>query len=226
MVMPFPGVSPSMLNAPAETLPKLFGKGNLIRLPTAAGWTEDKDAGSTAQAVNYLGLSTAAAGNDTSILYAQLLGMVTSASPMHNFNWDKKLIFSFAIVRDPTQAGAVTRVQIKKAVTEGILADDGLGIQVTNFTVIGECFGAAQGTTATIKTLTAGKKNQITIIHYPGVKVEWYVDGVLAATYSTVANVPNGVVNASYYVVFSLDNNATATACSAYILNPWIWQEL
>ncbi len=122
-------------------------------------------------------------------------------------DWDTAKVYLFNIMASGSDVQALRRFQIKCVNGEGILAAMGLGIELQNLLLFGETYGAARGTVNTTLTLTEWENYQIMIVHYPGSRVEWYANGVLLGTYTTAANIPNGVV-ATNYLVHSIINGA------------------
>ncbi len=163
-------------------------------------------------------------------------GLVYAPAPFMNsyldgVQWDRvdfdnRLEFGFDISRDAgTHADIRARVQLKQAVGEGILANDGLGIEIQNFAIFGEAFAGAQGVVDLGIAMTALLTYRIKIVLVPNVGVLFYVNNVYRGVIT--AQIPTGPAAGACYWVISIDNGAVATACvfRCSAIAP-VWQHL
>lgn len=207
-----------------EVMVVLLRGGNLLHIPTNAGWTETLvGSGSTGEGVSGLSLITGATANSSALLTASLSGFRIGAN-YHLLDWDKKFYVVFNISRRYDIATAIARFQIKSASAEGALAAKGLGIRIDNLALKGESYGTSLGVVDLGVTLGDRAGDQVVIIHYPGDKIEWYVNGVLKGTQSAGVNIPSGQFGA--IAVSSIINGVTASTVQWFIHHPKVWQEL
>ncbi len=210
-----------------DFLPLIMSKGYFNFFPTNSGWVEAKTgSGTTGQYVYCSVVTTGITASSTALLRAALGGL-SIADTGHTFSidWSRKLYFAFVLSRENADTEAICRVQLKPVSTEGILADDGIGVQCTNFTVIGECYGsAARGTTATIKTFDGNNhESYFLIVNRPAAGVDFYVDGTLAATLSTANTLPAGITD--IFIVHSIINGVTGGVdAKSRLIAPIIFQ--
>ncbi len=129
-------------------------------------------------------------------------------------NWSKHLEFRFGIARFGTDAEAVSYMQFKSVQTIGDLAAKGLGIKISNFTLIGESYGAARGTQALL-VMADTTLYLVKIVLNPSIpSITWYVYDatgltlLATATETTANNIPSGVAGDFCYVQ-SINNGAT-----------------
>jgi len=144
------------------------------------------------------------------------------SSSVLSIDFGKKFVMCFGLSRVTSEAAAVGRIQLKQVQTSGALAAAGLGIQINNLAMTGESYGSALGG-VNIGNLTDGASSAIMIIHYPGVRTEWWVDGAYTAQQTDTTKIPSGTV--ACYLVAVLGNNS-ASDCQQFITQPWIWAEV
>ncbi len=210
---------------PVETLPVLLKGGNLLHIPTNAGWgTSHTGSGGSSLAPFMLNLWTGTTANSRALLNTQYVVGFSVGGDYRYLNYDKKLYIIFNLNSTNNDVEGVVRFQIKDVLTEGALEQKGVGIRLDNLALKGESFGTSLGVIV-LTTLTVDLIYQIVIILYPGSKIEWYVNGVLVGTQSTAANIPTGVFAAS--MVFSAINGATGGVnINPRLMHPKIWQEI
>lgn len=209
----------------AESLPVLLKGGNLLHVPTNAGWTAVvTGSGATEQAVFYLNVNTGNTANSSALLRVVTEGFHRDIADAYAWDWAKKAYLVFNYIRDDSCATGIARFQLKGVNTIGALAAKGIGLRVDNLALVGESYGTELGEVDLATTLALLKIYQIAIVFYPGSKIEWYVNGVLKGTQSTSAKIPTGNIPDSY-LVHSAENGATAAHFLSRILHPKIWQE-
>lgn len=206
-----------------ELLFHLFNSGNFVNLPTNTGWdTANTGTGAVFTSPAYIYSNTGITANSTSRSFCSPMGLDTT--DYTKFNFDKRILICFNVGRLGSDTEVIGRIQTKTVITEGALAALGLGIQISNYTIIGETYNAARGTTATLYTLSDKEVAKVTIAHYPGQKVEYYINGELKAIYSTVANIPSGSAGIAW--VNSLINGATGGVSTFVMISQiQLWQE-
>jgi len=170
--------------------------------------------------------STGATANSKALVYWGVYGLTTGTQTRGLIDWDKKLHFACGLSRYLSDAECVARLQLKEAITEGILAAKGIGIEINNLAVVGEGYGTSRAETDLSTAFTSLKEYDLHIIHYPGSKIEWYIDNVLKGTEDTSGNFPTGNSGTYFYLVFSIINGGTGgTDCEFWMMRPTIWQE-
>jgi len=205
---------------------QLVSEGNLLAIPTLAGWSEGVGgSGSTNQYIYGNQVRTGVTLNSSARLYttSQLFGF--DATSFVNFSFDKEIIFIFNYARSASEANAIARVQIKAAATEGALGAKGIGIEVDNFALYGESYGTSLAKLDLSTVLVADHAYQIMIKFYPASRIEWWVDSVIKGTQSTAVKIPTGSIVA--YIVHSIIttiSNPSADAQS-YVMQPKIWTD-
>ena len=177
------------------------------------GWTFAAVAGGTQQsALNQMYIETSATAN-SSELQRILCPHLSAPDGANQHDWDMRkrwlIGFNLAIANADAQASAA--LQFKAATTIGDLGAVGLGVQCANLALSGESYGSARGSVS-IATLTAGKSYHVGIELFPGLKVDYYLDGVLTATQSTAANVPNALFAANGNIFAKVANGAAGGA--------------
>jgi len=210
-----------------EIVPIITKGGNVLHITTQAGWTaSNTGTGGNGGNISYMYVLTGTTASSRGLVYALMNGFEEAGGIWSYFNYDKKLYLIFNYRRNGSDSEAVARFQLKRANTEGALADLGIGIRADNLDLIGESYGTELGEVDLGTTLATDRVSQIVIIHYPGSKIEWYVDGTLKGTQSTAAKIPSGSSASANYLVSSIVNGVTGgvNAIQA-ILHPKIWQE-
>jgi len=209
-----------------DYIAKLIRRGDLLHIPTGVGWTEAVvGTGVTTSGISVLSGTTGVNVNSSALRRVSLLGFTNGVANPYRLDWDKKLRLLFKLYSAGEDSECVRRLQIKEATTIGALGALGLGIRMDNFALVGESYGTEIGELA-LATLVVSPLYQIEIIHYPGSKIEWYVDDVLKGTQSTSAKIPSGDAGNTTTMMLSIKNGATGGAsCSLWMMHPKIWQE-
>lgn len=176
------------------------------RVPTLGWATDDTTVGNSAAGPMAQTVHTTVAANERGLLNTPVAFMDEGVA-YTSINWDKAKAFIFDIMVGGSDVQALRRFQVKPGVAEGILAAMGLAIEIQNLALFGECYGAGRATLDLSTVLSQWLTYQIMIVHFPGSRVEWYVNKVLKGTYDTPANIPNGTV-ASNSLVHSIINGA------------------
>uniref|UniRef100_A0A6M3LMC7 Uncharacterized protein n=1 Tax=viral metagenome TaxID=1070528 RepID=A0A6M3LMC7_9ZZZZ len=184
----------------------------ILWVPTNAGWTAAvTGSGATEQFPPYNNVYTGATGSSTSRLYTAALRHDQGASSGLDFT--KRMLWAFSIVRIASDAEVVARVQLKAASTEGALGAAGIGIQISNLTLVGESYNAGLSTTGTLATLTVSQMDDIVVVcDQPNSKVDFYVNQVLVGSITTAANIPSG--NVAVRMICSIIRGATGATDS------------
>jgi len=210
-----------------EVIADVLWGGNLIFIPTNAGWIEGSAGGGVESHFAFAGIvQTSATASSTGLSYANVKGFNPGGSHFDYFNWDKKLYLAFNYARQNSDAEVVARLQLNETGGAAVLGAKGIGFRADNLALTGESYGTELGEVNLSVTLTNNVEVQIVIIHYPASKIEWYVDGVLKGTQSTTAKIPSGTSGGEEYLVHSIVNGVTGgTNAGGLLMHPKIWQE-
>lgn len=156
----------------------------------------------------YMYVNTSATASSRGLAHCIQFGL-NSCNTADFIDWTKRLELSFTPGRAVSNANAIARVQLKEATTEGILAAKGIGVQISNYTMVGEAWGSARQTTGTLKTLTDNRITRVKIV-VTSTSVEFWVDGVLVESLTGTA-VPVAASTVEGYLVVSIINGVTTT---------------
>ncbi len=213
------------IRADSETLAALFKGGNILHIPTVAGWTSALvGTGSVyRKIISDQIVRTGATAASSALLYAVLSGFGLEATALANYNFDPKTYLLFNYARVSANANIVARFQLKQSAAIGALGTKGIGIKALNFALWGESFGTELGEVDLGVTLTDNREKQIYIVLDPGVSVKWYVNDVLKGTQSTAAAIPTGYGNETY-LVHSILSGDPGADCYSALFYPKIWQ--
>lgn len=207
----------------AQYLTQLLASGRYQPIPTNATWANTGNTGTatTTQATSYLQLRTGVTNPSTAFGFTEVFGGMCSTSVLA-VDFGKKFILGFGLSRATSNAAVVGRVQIKNSSAAGSLGAAGLGILINDLAMTGESYGSALGGVS-IGNLVDGASSQIMIIHYPGVRTEWWVNGVYVAQQTDVTKIPSGTVGVR--LIGILGNNSVADA-QMFISQPWMWADI
>jgi len=100
------------------------------------------------------------------------------------------------------------------------------GLQIADGKFSAICGNGSSETVTDIETYDPGAIDETIEFHailYPGVKVEFFLSSVLAATITT--NLPTGTNEATYMIYFHLDNNSTTNNLNIAFNHFQIYQE-
>ena len=207
-----------------ENLAYLLKGGKFLTIPTpVTGWTQALvGSGIIAQRIGDIYCSTGAT-NPSSVRTNFLLTGFGNSSAPEVIDWTKMMYFIFSAFRKTSVATAVSRVRIHDN-TAGLaaLAGKGIGIQITNYAIVGESYGTTLGTVDLSTSLSDGNTDEIAIVYTPASKVEFFVNGVLKGTISGTASQLPGTTSDSY-VDLSVENLSTGSAIFV-VMAPKIWQ--
>lgn len=199
-----------------------------MHVPINDLWTDNSGGtGSSALYPQYAELACAAAGGDHGLVYcrAPFLNSYVDTTVWDRVDFDNRIMIAFDVSRDAgTHADLRARVQLKQANGEGVLANDGLGIQIQNFAIYGEAFAGAQGTVDLGVTMVATYTYRIKIILVPNVGVYFYVNEVYRGVIT--AQIPTGPAAGTCYWVLSMDNGAQDVACVLRVSPISYWDKL
>jgi len=205
-------------------LDDLLSKYKLISVPTNAGWSSATGgSGGGALEPFRLYVNTGATASSTARFYDLVNGLNSGDIQRNCADWTKRLELNFWVARDNSDPEVAARFQLKESSSEGILAQRGIGISISNFTMVGEAYGTARGTCG-LGALTHTQIARIKIVKETD-RVEFWVNGVLAGTLTGSA-VPSVRGTEVVYLVASIINGTTG-GVDAYLLvgNIWIVQE-
>lgn len=192
-----------------------------ITIPTNSGLTSVvTGTGAVALSSTVAYVNTAATEGSTALYYTYLFGIFTSSAGQYVGNFTKRKVIVFTVNCKGDDAQYIRYVQIKPsagAPAHGDLAAVGLGVKISNLTLLGESFGTEHGEVE-LMTLTAERSNLIVIDHNPGAgRIDWYVDGVLKGSQTTAAKVPNDIPGNALRYVMSIGNGTKAAEARLYV---------
>lgn len=192
---------------PKTLFDELLNKYKVVYVPTSGGWySSNSGSGATATKPMRLYLNTGTTASSRALFWVYAVGLNSGDMDAHIVDYSKYLECRFAIIRFNSDSEAVAHLQLKQVNTEGDLADVGIGLRIDNLDVSGEAYGTARQTVS-LGTLTDGRLWNVRIVLIPGVRVEFWINGVLVGTLTGTA-VPVGVTTSSYLVA-SIINGPT-----------------
>ncbi len=200
-------------------------------IPTNTDWSSSNlNSGKADQNINAHSVLTGINPASTGLGYASNHALSYLVGPTNSsFSWDKKLCLSFRYSRTGSDPEVTARVQIKNSNAEGALTGIGLGIRVDNLNLKGESYGAEPGIINLATTLELNKIYNVDIIHYPGSRIEWWIDGIMRGAQSEPGKLPTGVLTGNqgqYTLVHSIVNGSNGGVdASSDIIRPYIWRE-
>ena len=199
-----------------------------FQVPINNLWTDGSvGTGSSTLYPTFAEVACAAAGGDSGLVHAPaaLMNSYVDGTQWDRVDFDNRIEIAFDVSRDAgSHADVRARVQLKQANAEGVLANDGFGIQIQNYDIYGETFAAAQATVNLGVTMTALYTYRIKIILVPNVGTYFYVNNVLRGVDAT--QIPAGPAAGACYWVISIDNGAVATACVLRCSPILVWNHL
>lgn len=195
----------------------LYEKYKLLRVPTNASWAVNNLNGTVGQEPMRLFANTSVTASSRGLAYTNTVGLNSGDISYYYIDWTKRLELSFILIRQDSDTEEVGRFQLKETLAEGVLAAKGIGIQVSNFTVVGEAFGTARQTTGTLKTLTDRLLIRVKIV-LTSASVEFWVDGVKVETLTGTA-VPSTASVTYDYLVLSNINGVTGGVNTAILVS-------
>lgn len=136
--------------------------------------------------------------------------------PSGEINWQKEVFFQFSLGRFGDGTHAIGFVQLKDVDVEGELADVGIGIKVTDLTLVGNCYGGGNHSgDLALATMILTEVIVVGIHFKPSEFVKFYINGVLQAAEET--DVPDLTKNARLIISWKTVDAAHAeTILSVY----------
>jgi hypothetical protein len=184
----------------------LFRKYKVLIIPTNGGWgMSNTGSGVVSPNPLHLYVATGTTANSRGLGFSPIFGLNSGTISRHYIDWTKRLEFIFELARINSDSESIARVQLKETGVEGMLAQRGIGLEIDNYTLIGEAYGTARGTVS-LGTLTDNIIKRIKIVK--DTEVQFWVDGVLVGTL-TGDYVPNVPGTTGAYLVISIINGAT-----------------
>jgi hypothetical protein len=178
-----------------------------VLIPTNTGLTAaTSGTGTTATLVTYAQLRTGATGGSLARLYSTDIVCGLSQQQLFVVDFGLPLRFEFLLTRITGGASAIGRVQFKTTQADGSLAAKGIGLQVDDYALTGESYGSSLGAINLGVTLVDAETYKVEVLHYPANRVEWWVNGELKATQTTLSAIPSG--SGTCYFHSSLSNVA------------------
>lgn len=204
-------------------------QGRTLQLPTNDLWTDGSGGtGSSTLHPLHAILQTAAAGGDHGLVHCVAAFLQQNGGVWDRIDWDNRLTIAFDIAQvTGDHADLRGRVQIKEVTAEGVLAAEGIGIEVQNLSVHAETHDdVGLENTDTGVTLTLTQPTRVRIEHWPGERVDFFIGNVNVPQVSHVTRVPAGMASATNYFVLSMDNGAVATPSTFHVSPILIWNHL
>jgi len=204
---------------------------NFIMIPTAAGWTEvTHGAGVVDQEPMRSRVKITDVNAGDALAYTAAFGFNIGGN-YGRINLDKHLyiIFNYAIYF--SEANLIRRVQLKESGSLGILAENGIGFEVTNLAMVGESYNAARSTVSLgnlVEIADPVYKLVQVIIHLdPDTPaVNFYINGSLVDSITTSANIPSGIGSGSLYLNHSIYRAGGGQVnVNSIIMQSKMWQE-
>jgi len=193
----------------------------IVYVPTNAGWTASvSGSGATIQKPVYLTARTGTTANSNAKLHTYAAGLSVGESAHSVVDFSKRTEMHFYIQRNSSDSEVVGHVQVKRSNAVGDLAEEGIGLRIENFNVIGEAYGTARNTVSLV-TLTNYRPARFTIVLVPNTRVEFWVNGELKGTLTGSA-VPTGKTGDTYIVV-DIANGATGGVDARLIMGNLIF---
>jgi hypothetical protein len=152
--------------------------------------------------------------------------MITGLAPSYHCDWDKAFILSLMIHVVGSDSQCIRRWQRKNQSSpdETQLSDKGIGLELQNLALFAESYGTERGVLdLTTIMVSGGASIEAVLVHTPGVKQEWYVNGVLKATQSDLNKIPNGVSFDARIVQSACNGVAGGVSCHLYCGNWHLW---
>lgn len=196
-----------VLNASKVDLTGIVEEWREFDVPTNAGWTTSNvGSGGAAYSSLYLYVYTGATALSRGMVYTLVFGLNRGILSRYYVDWTKRLELEFAVVRLNSDPECVARVQLKESNVEGPLAQLGVGVEIDNYTVLGESYGTSRGTVA-LGTIPDDRPWFVKIVKTTD-EVRFWINGVLVGRL-TGAYVPNVAGNVNTHLVASIINGAT-----------------
>jgi hypothetical protein len=208
----------------ANPISSWLSRYKFIRVLTNAGWsTSNAGSGAISQTPFYIATYTGTTPNSRGLAYAYVFGLNSGDITKHSVDWTKYLELHFLVARLRSDPQVIARVQLKEANTEGALAQRGIGIEIDNYTLIGEGYGTTRGTVDLGTTLSDDIAYRIKLVLRYGT-LEFWVNNVLKGTLSE-SYVPYVKGTASYLVASIINGSTGGVYAYLYLSNPYIIQE-
>jgi len=192
-----------------EALKRIMLEGIPFPIATNSAWlTAVTGSGAVTQEPRYLEVASGTTTGSTARAYVTdfLLGGTNTG-----IDFSKRILWGFSIRRNVSDVNIIARVQLKSATTEGALADDGIGVRMANLTLTGESYDTAGAFTATIQAMSTDDVYYVLVDHEPSVpRIRFYVNGVLQATVTASANIPQAIELSCAMIVSILNGGGTA----------------
>jgi hypothetical protein len=199
---------------PKWLLENLLKKYKVIRVQTTGWSTSNVGSGVVTQYPTYITMATGTTASSRGLATTSIYGPNPGNAHYYFTDWRKKLMLEFICSKGGNDPESVARIQLKEAATEGALAQRGVGIEIDNYSLVGEAYGTARGTVSLV-TLSDSRLVRVTIEKLPD-RVNFYVNGILYGTLTGSA-VPNVVGNATTELVVSIVNGPTGGVQTGFI---------
>jgi len=180
---------------------------NVIRAPTNGGWnTSNVGSGNVAISIFFISPRSGTTANSQALAYVNTFGLNLTVNGYY-IDWQKLLVLQFIVSRQNSDPEAVARFQLKESYSQGALTQRGVGVEISNYAMIGESYGTSRGTVNLI-TLEDVKAYVVKIVKKAD-RVEFWVNGVLVGSITNTAYIPSVQGNTSGFLVASIVNGST-----------------
>ena len=179
------------------------------RMATNGAWdTAVTGTGAVTQDAGRILLITGTTDNSTAIAYDVPHGCAPGGVS-GRLDFRNRFIWTFSFTASGGSNANFRRyIQLKEANTAGDLGAIGLGLKLANLTLTGESYATARSDVALMTISASSTYYTVTIDHFPGVKVDFYINGTLKGSITTAANVPNALTSADCYMFLATANGA------------------
>lgn len=194
---------------------------------TTAGWTASNVNGGNTYTPTRVEVNTSVAASSRGMVHTEIGGLSLTATEFYYLLWDRPLHLGFNTARYQSDAQVVARVQLKEANTEGVLAAKGIGLQIDNYTLTAESYGAHRGTNVLGINMSDSSPYTVDVILIPGANrvLIWVVNDIIKVIETDTAHIPSGNSGDVERLVFSIINGvAGGVDAKGYLFQPWIRQ--
>lgn len=205
-----------------DSLTHFVNLNKLFIVPVNAGWATAGSTGTVTSTPVYMELRT----NGASLTATAQTGLIgfNNNSIESRMDWSKRLHWKVTLARINSDAQCVAYVQLKLTNGVGDMADSGIGLKITNLTVIGQAYDGTLNSSSTVATLTDRRPQTFELVlDVPATRLCLYSNGVYV---TNITGVPSGQSNTAAYIVISLANGGAAGDDYLYISPMEFWQEI
>jgi hypothetical protein len=180
----------------------------VVMVPTNANWsTSIVGSGVVMQTPLYISARSGTTANSQGLAYIYQRGLVSGNTTATSIDWRKYLEWRFILDRANSDPECVARVQLKESYAQGALAQQGIGLEISNYNVKGESYGVARGTVNLVNL--SNDVGYIFKIVKKSNAVEFYVNNALKGQITNPDYIPNVSSTVFSCFVVSMVNGST-----------------